>query len=74
MQKAGTNTAAAPRSNRPATATTRPDASTGMTGLTRKPTGSASGAEVAALNEKLAVMEKNNKTLEVEREFYFNKL
>lgn len=36
--------------------------------------GSSNAAEVQALQQQLGVLEENNKTLETEREFYFNKL
>ena len=77
MTKAGTTQpSAAPRAaNRPSTATTRPQPA--MSSVAKRAGGAASNAnaaELAAAQQQLGVLEENNKTLETEREFYFNKL
>jgi hypothetical protein len=40
----------------------------------KKIAGGAGGTDASALQQQIAVLEDNNKTLETEREFYFNKL
>lgn len=78
MTKAGTTQpAAAPRAAatgaRPVTATQRPAPSMGS--IAKKVvSGAAAGGDSQALKQQIMVLEENNKTLETEREFYFNKL
>jgi RP/EB family microtubule-associated protein len=71
--KAGT-TQPSPAS-RPATATTK-SATPTMASVAKKVTTStnAGSADVQALKHQTVVLVENNKTLETEREFYFNKL
>ena len=47
---------------------------TGGMSVTKKGMAGPSNAELLALQQQAAVLEENNKTLETEREFYFNKL
>lgn len=77
MGKAGTTQPAAnshaPRAAvRPGTATTR--AAPTMGSIAKKVTNGPSNAEMQALQQQIQVLEENNRTLETEREFYFNKL
>jgi microtubule-associated protein, RP/EB family len=85
MTKAGTSQpaaaprAAAPKAARPSTATTRtgPSSMSNVGGMAKKAGPSNAGpsnAELLALQQQATVLEENNKTLETEREFYFNKL
>jgi hypothetical protein len=47
---------------------------TGGMSVAKKGMAGPSNAELLALQQQAAVLEENNKTLETEREFYFNKL